>query len=140
MPTSSIRQRRAAGLLIQTARWISVDRLAVAQIPHQVDKASPARSAWGEELLRHEKSLSWGWARPCGRRRVFDGPGQLARVPILTRLRGLLACCSVRLGVQVDAELVDGRSLPGAPLDYPQVHRAGTENPEGQPTDAGCPP
>jgi hypothetical protein len=25
-------------------------------------------------------------------------------------------------------------------LTTPQVHRAGTENPEGQPTDAGCPP
>jgi hypothetical protein len=31
MSTSSIRQRRAAGPLIQIARWISVDRLAVAE-------------------------------------------------------------------------------------------------------------
>src|SRR2546430_745732 len=49
-------------------------------------------------------------------------------------------CCSALLGVQVDAELVDGRLLPGAPLHNPQMHRAGAENPERQPAGTGRSP
>src|SRR5215468_3155649 len=53
---------------------------------------------------------------------------------------GLLVRCSAPFGVQVDAELVDGRCLPGASLHNPQMHRAGAEDPEGQPAGTGRSP